>query len=117
MVAARQFAESAGATEDLTSRLSIIIEELAANLYDHGGLGVSDVFMLELTATESAISVVLEDSGTPFDPRSAKASRRIPSRGGGAGLKLVRAWASHIEYRSEAGQNRLSLRLARDSGA
>ena len=51
------------------------------------------------------------DPGKPFDPESEMRDREIPARGGGAGLKLVRAWASQIDYQTSEGLNRLSVRL------
>ena len=110
---AHRFAGVAGLTVENASRLAIVVEELVANLYDHGGLGANDVFTLELSATGRELLIVLEDTGTPFDPRSAEFDAHIPSRGGGAGLRLIQAWASRMDYRSKGGRNRLSLRLPR----
>ena len=108
---ARSFADSAGIDEADRSRLAVLVEELVTNLYDHGGLGVEDVFDIELSSTGTDINLVVIDPGQPFDPRVAGDGDAIPSRGGGAGLKLVRAWASHIDYRTADGRNRLAVVL------
>jgi len=57
--------------------------------------------------------VVLIDAGKPFDPRLAKQNRNPAERGGGAGLKLVQTWATHTDYRSTNGLNRLIVVLRR----
>jgi anti-sigma regulatory factor (Ser/Thr protein kinase) len=112
-LASKNFSRSTRIDEADAARLAIVVEELVANLYDHGGLGVDDAFEIELSATSTDISVVLIDPGTPFDPGLAKLGVNSPPRGGGAGLKLVRAWAKHIDYQSINGVNRLAVVLPR----
>lgn len=102
-------------TETEASRLAIVVEELVTNLYDHGGLNDDAVFTIEFSLTTSDLGLVLVDPGKPFDPLSAKFDRPVPPRGGGAGLNLVREWASQMDYESTAGSNRLRLRLPRCS--
>lgn len=109
-LAARDFAGTGRIDQADAVRLAIIIEELVTNLYDHGGLSAEDVFELELRATDADIRLVLVDPGRPFDPARAVPDRST-SRGGGAGLKLIQAWAAHIDYRSTGGRNRLELLL------
>jgi serine/threonine-protein kinase RsbW len=114
--AARKFAKAAGIDGADRSRLAIIVEELVTNLYDHGGLGAEDVFEIELSATTSDIGVIITDRGWAFDPRTAPLGLKIPSSGAGAGLRLVREWATHADYERSAGQNRLALVLPRSAG-
>ena len=111
--AAREFAERAELDKVQASRLAIIVEELVANLYDHGGLEREASFTIELGLTAKDLNLVLTDCGMPFDASSAKLDRALPERGGGAGLKLVRAWATETAYGTENGVNRLELRLPR----
>ena len=107
---AREYAESGGVTDEDVSRLAIVIEELVTNLYDHAEVGPDDEVAIELSLSEVDLRLVLTDSRRPFDPGSAD-NGDLPERGGGAGLKLVRAWASQIRYESENGFNRLVLHL------
>jgi serine/threonine-protein kinase RsbW len=109
--AARGFARSANIDDADAARLAIVVEELVTNLYDHGGLTADDFFEIELSATDTTISLVLIDFGKAFDPNLATVDRAIPERGGGAGLKLVRAWASRAEYQATGSQNRLTVLL------
>ena len=112
-LASKDFARSVSTHEGDAARLSIVVEELVTNLYDHGGLGVDDVIQIEFSATARDIRVVLIDAGRPFDPRLAKQNRNPVERGGGAGLKLVQTWATHTDYRSTNGLNRLIVVLRR----
>ena len=97
------------------ARLAVVVEELVTNLHEHGGVKAEDQFSIAMRLTASEIELVLVDSGNAFDPRVADLGAAVPDRGGGAGLKLVRAWASDIDYSTEAGENRLAVRLPRHS--
>ena len=108
--AAREYAESGGVIAEDVSRLAIVIEELVTNLYEHAEAGPDDEVAIELSLSEVDLRLVLTDSRRPFDPGSAD-NGDLPERGGGAGLKLVRAWASRIRYESENGFNRLVVHL------
>ena len=79
-----------------------------------GGVGAGDAITLELSCTDTGIDLVLVDPGKPFDLRTAALDGALPRRGGGAGLKLIRAWASHVDYRTSDGLNRLTLRLGEE---
>lgn len=90
------------------ARLSIIIEELITNLIEHGD-GIEQSINIEFTHAGPAVRVVLEDGGPPFDPSKPLEAVDIPRRGGGAGLRLVRAWSQTVGYESANGRNRLEL--------
>jgi anti-sigma regulatory factor (Ser/Thr protein kinase) len=108
--AARSFAEAGGVGEADVSRVAVVVEELVVNLYDHAGARPDDEIELEISMTAFDLRLVLTDTGKPFDPGSAD-NGDLPRRGGGAGLKLVRAWASQIRYDSNDGRNQLVVHL------
>jgi anti-sigma regulatory factor (Ser/Thr protein kinase) len=112
-VAARDFAQGADVNEDDAARLAIIVEELVTNLYDHGGLTPKDTFEIRLSARPDDLIFVLMAPGTPFDPRQPAASPAADSRGGGAGLKLLRAWSGQIDHQYVAGRNEVAVVLPR----
>jgi len=91
------------------SRLCVILEELVTNLYEHGSVSRSDGVALTLSTIPGAIRIVLADPGEPFDPRTARSTKRRPARGGGAGINIVRAWTRFIDYNVRPGRNRLEL--------
>jgi len=111
VVAASTFAERAGLAGASASRLAIVVEELAMNLYDHGGLGADDAFDLELSSSRAEVRLVLIAPGPEFDPRQSISREFSSSRGGGAGLDLVRTWSRLLEHDYVEGRNRLALAL------
>ena len=112
--AARAFGRSCSLADEDLVRLCIIVEELIANLHDHGGLTDRDEVELTLVAEPAYIHVTIVDPGKAFDPRTAPNSSQ-PERGGGAGLALVRAWAEIISYEVTGAGNRLELLMPRRS--
>ncbi len=110
--ATSRFSGEAKLVGPMAARLAIVVEELAINVVEHGGLDHEGDFALALGLDEEgAVMIVLGDAGLAFDPRQVRAPEEIPERGGGAGLELVRAWAEILSYRSANGWNLLELRL------
>jgi serine/threonine-protein kinase RsbW len=93
-------------------RLAIIVEELLANLFEHGRITPDSAIVLRVTCFEDHVQLVLEDGGIAFDPTSGRTDAPIPERGGGAGLALVRAWAEQLSYSAGPTVNRLELRYS-----
>lgn len=98
------------------ARLCIIVEEIVANLVEHGGHDPAEPVRIRLERLGNAISLAVEDRGAPFDPRHVADDREVPDRGGGAGLRLVRAWSTITGYETSGGGNRLSLSLPISGG-
>lgn len=109
--AARAFGEVQQLSEDQLARFCIIIEELIANLYDHGGLGQEDKVEMALGREPGGIRIIIADPGKPFDPRSVEPGRERPERGGGAGIDIIRSWAQFVDYSATKEGNRLELML------
>lgn len=93
------------------ARLCIIVEEIVANLIEHGGHDPAEPVHIRIERLGDDISLTIEDRGAPFDPRQPSGDRQSPDRGGGAGLRLVKAWSTITGYENSAGGNRLSLSL------
>jgi anti-sigma regulatory factor (Ser/Thr protein kinase) len=109
--AARFFGTAQMLNDDELARLCIVIEELVANLYDHGGLTERDHVDLTLVADTEGIHVTIFDRGKPFDPWSALPVAERLERGGGAGIEIVRAWVQLIQYKATDEGNLLQFRL------
>ena len=109
--AAREFSEAQWLSEDEAARVCIVIEELVANLYDHGGLTEKDQVELSLASEPDGIRVIIVDRGEPFDPWAAPLHPQRPERGGAAGIPIVRAWAQFVGYDVTPEGNRLELLL------
>lgn len=110
-LAAREFAAEYELADIDTAHLAIVVEELVTNLFDYGGLSPDDVIELSLTPGVDGVALMLTDPGKFFDPRQVPLDAPTPDRGGGAGSKLVRRWASGIDYRVADGRNRLTLTI------
>lgn len=93
------------------ARLCIIVEELITNLCEHGVCDTDHEIGLELFQQASGLRLIFEDNGAPFDPRTASDPDDMPPRGGGAGLRLVRAWSEIVGYETANGRNRLEVQL------
>ncbi len=108
---ARDFAARAGLGEDLRARLAIVVEELVANIVEHGAAPADSVIAVDLARGKEAVSLTIADGGAAFDPTTAGQEDIIPERGGGAGLALVRRWTSGFEYERREGQNIVRLTI------
>ena len=109
--AARAFAEAQWLGEDEVARLCIIIEELVANLYDHGGVGREEEVILSLASEPKGLTITIADPGKPFDPRQPRGKNDPSDRGGGAGIDIIRSWALITGYEVTDKGNRLELYL------
>ena len=106
----RDFVARANCGGDAEARLAIIVEELVANIVEHGGAPSESEIGIELAALGADIGLTLSDAGSFFDIRGAVAPAEIPpERGGGAGIALVLSWANVIGYEAVDGRNVLRL--------
>jgi anti-sigma regulatory factor (Ser/Thr protein kinase) len=111
IAASRRYAIEQGLCDKDQARLCIIVEELITNLCEHGVCDRAHHIGLELGRHENSVQLSIEDDGLPFDPRDAPDTTEIPPRGGGTGLKLVKAWAEIVSFESADGRNRLELKV------
>ncbi|HVJ70007.1 MAG TPA: ATP-binding protein [Sphingomicrobium sp.] len=108
---AREFGEAQWLSGDELARLCVVVEELVANLYDHGGMTERDEVVLDFAVEPDGIRVSIEDSGVSFDPWQAPRKPDTPERGGNVGIDIVRAWASYLSYSPSPECNRLEFLL------
>jgi anti-sigma regulatory factor (Ser/Thr protein kinase) len=106
-------AEGVGPTTILNATLAI--EEAMANVIKHAFAGVAPPhrIALSLAVASDRLRIELCDNGREFDPASAAApdltSPLAEREPGGLGLHLIRTMMDRVEYRREAGENRLVL--------
>lgn len=104
------FVQRSNCGADAEARVAIIVEELVANIVEHGCPPPDSDIAIELAALGADIGLTLSDAGSFFDIRRAVAPAEIPpERGGGAGIALVLSWANVIGYEAEDGRNVLRL--------
>jgi len=114
VAATRRYAAEQGLGDRDQARLCIVVEELITNLCEHGVGDVDCEIALEFRREPSAVGLVIEDNGVSFDPRTASAPAAVPTRGGGAGISLVKSWSEIVAYETIEGRNRLELNLKLD---
>ena len=112
--AVQALGEREGWPEDLSFRVSLVIDELAENVVNYAYEdGAGDV-EVSVTSEEEAVVIEIVDEGRPFDPlteapepdlTSALEDRPI----GGLGVHFTKTLMDEIEYRREAGTNRLRI--------
>lgn len=106
-------AEGVGPDPIFAATLSI--EEAVMNVITHAFTGVAPPHRvtLSLDVTTQRLRIELSDNGREFDPDSAAApdltSPLAEREPGGLGLHLIRTMMDRVEYRREAGENRLVL--------
>jgi anti-sigma regulatory factor (Ser/Thr protein kinase) len=109
-------AEGLGPAPILNTTLAI--EEAVVNVITHAFAGVPPPhrIALSLAVAPGRLRVELSDNGRGFEPASAAPpdlTSPLAERGpGGLGLHLIRTMMDRVEYRRDAGENRLVLEKA-----
>jgi len=106
--ATRAFGQAQLLADGDLARLCIVVEELIANLYDHGGVTEHDEVTFALAREAMGVRVSITDRGAAFNPLTAPPGS-ASSNGGGAGVRLIQAWAELVGYHSSDDGNRLEL--------
>lgn len=107
-----------GVPPEQVSRLLLCLDEAFANVLDHGGPvalshPVRFQFETHADAESRTATVTVSDAGPAFDPVSApdkalpKTLDEASSRG--RGLQMIRAIATVLRYRRDAGHNHLTF--------
>ena len=110
----QQVAE-ADLAEDVRFNIEVCVEEALANLIEHGcpAAAAKDIAIAVDTGPDGA-TVLVTDRCVPFDASTAPSPERpiaTDMQAGGQGLRLMRAFASELTYRSVAGHNELTMRF------
>lgn len=111
------YAETAELPPRLASHLTLICEELAANVAIHGRAGPAGASFIAFSLRRSggALHLRVEDDGPAFDPLSLDApdtDASLEERAlGGVGIHLVRTLAQALRYERAGPCNRLDLVL------
>ncbi|HKI34649.1 MAG TPA: ATP-binding protein [Gemmataceae bacterium] len=97
-------------------KVRVVLEEIMINLINHSTGSATGLIDVRLDVEPARVVVLIEDDGTPFDPRSApEFDRSLPleqRRAGGMGIQLVRSLVEELDYKCLSGRNRLRLVIA-----
>lgn len=109
------FCEERGIGMDIAIRLNLAVEEAVVNVmnyaYPEGTVGYVDI---DMDADEKAVTVILSDTGIPFDPtKKEKVDTTLSAEErpiGGLGIHLVREIMDTIDYAYTDHKNILTLK-------
>lgn len=113
----------AGLDHKASYRLRLAIDEIATNsiLYGYAARGLTGDLALSSTPTDGALTIVLEDSGPPYDPRQrdledveAQFDKPLDERGmGGLGVYFAVHGVDEFRYERVGDRNRNSFTVCR----
>ncbi|MDE2199329.1 MAG: ATP-binding protein [Rhodospirillales bacterium] len=101
---------------ELLYGMHVALEEAVANAALHGfAPGAGGEIAVSLHRSADAATLVIEDTGRPFDPTAATPPARPAqldeATPGGRGLVLLRHYCRDIRYARAGGRNQLALRF------
>lgn len=104
--------EAAGAPLTAIAPVLIALDEVLANLLNHGGEGgTAPAVKVDLQVSDGRIAVQVSDDGRAFDPTAAPVpdtTGSVEDRPiGGLGIHLVRTLMDTVAYEHSAGRNHL----------
>jgi anti-sigma regulatory factor (Ser/Thr protein kinase) len=115
----KEAAAAAGLDRRAAYNLRLAVDEFATNVVTHGdpGAGPGQID-LRAEADDHTLTVSIEDTGPPFDPREAPPPEdlHLPAeqrRVGGLGIFLALQAVDHFDYERVGGRNRNVLVMNR----
>jgi len=114
-------AGQAGLPADTVFALQLCLEEAVANVIMYSGAPDEAPISIEIMPDKGGATVVVEDSGRPFDPTRlpprVKPASLDESRIGELGVHLMRQYSNSIRYERVDSRNRLTLTFDAQSPA
>jgi anti-sigma regulatory factor (Ser/Thr protein kinase) len=110
--ALHEFLDEEGVPPDAVRRVRLVIEELFVNVVNYGfDDGGTHAITLDIRTEPGRATVVMEDDGRPFDPRSAPppvlTGPLEQRQERGYGIYIVKHLASDFGYTRENDRNRV----------
>ena len=112
--AVEAFAERAEWPMKLVFQAKLILEEMALNVINYGGVEGDEPIGITRKTEDDTVTIEIRDAGQPFDPVKAAPtpdlSLELEERPiGGLGLYLVRTMVDEMHYRRHEGYNHITL--------
>ncbi len=106
-------ASTAGLDKKASYRLRLAVDEIATNIIDHGykEAGETGDVVVRADILDDALTIVLEDTAKPFDPRGQERPGQIDMQMedrpiGGLGVFLAFEGVDEFKYEHEGNKNR-----------
>lgn len=111
---AERLAESAGWSDLLRVRVTLVLDELVTNLFKHGCPGGLSEAVVAVVLGRGGVEIVVEDNGPSFDPLVeapvVHTGLGVMDRPvGGLGIHLVKETVEEFRYERSGGWNRVFL--------
>jgi len=111
--AVEQVSSSWKLSKKVALEINLILEELCANYLEHSGDDASHSSKIKLILDDNKITILVEDSGPPFNPKDAPSpaiNTPLEDRNsGGLGLYFVKHFAEEISYKRDNDLNLLTI--------
>ncbi len=105
---------AAGVEESICGHVQVCVEEHLANLITHGELlGATRGIAIKVDVRPEAAEVTISDRCAPFDPTAASPTAWSLESAAGNGMRLIRGFASELQYASLPDGNAFSMSFAR----
>lgn len=110
----RHIAQVAGFEKFAVYSIEMAVDEACSNIIEHayGGEGKGDI-RCTCMLTDRSLTITLSDRGKSFDPSSVpppNLSDDIDARQAhGLGLYFIRQWMDEVQFRSNSGENTLTM--------
>ncbi len=106
----RTLLTQAGVPASIQRNVHAAVDELVANVVEHGGAGAKahGVTML-VESDDERVAVELIDHGVAFDPVNAVPATSMALQVGGIGIQLARHWVDDVRYERRGDQNHVYL--------
>jgi anti-sigma regulatory factor (Ser/Thr protein kinase) len=96
------------------AEINLVLEELVANIIEHGKLDKSHIIDISLTKLDLELTIMVRDDGPPFDPTGcASPDITLPlekRKCGGLGIHLVRHLCECCSYIRASGKNIITVK-------
>jgi anti-sigma regulatory factor (Ser/Thr protein kinase) len=111
-------AREAGVPDGMLGQLDLIVEELFVNvaMYAYRGQALGRVELSCTSPTRGTLAVQIADQGREYDPLGQPvpylSDQLAERKAGGLGVHIVKQWTKALEYRREAGWNRVCFEIS-----
>ncbi len=118
----RDFGRENWPSEELVWQIRLVLEEVVTNIISYGYENQADhIIEVQIADAEQAVTLSVRDDACPFnllehpvpDLEIPVEDRKI----GGMGIHMVRQIMDTIDYKREAGENRLLMRKSKKLGS
>ena len=110
---AQAFLDQAGVAAPAAFKIQLALEETIRNLIEHDPRSRITRIQVAIEVGAEAVTILLEDDGEPFDPRSAPPfdpAQPLESRApNGMGVHLLRSFMDEIQYDRQGAFNQLRM--------